>query len=69
MNDDRKDKDLQNMIYPVGLQPNVSVPGSMNPIAQQVVSALSHDLSPRTIYPPCPNSLRNQCNVYYSELV
>ena len=38
MNDDRKDKDIQNLMYPVNMQPNVSVPGGMNPMAQQVIS-------------------------------
>lgn len=37
MNDDRKDKDIQNLMYPVNMQPNVSVPGGMNPMAQQVI--------------------------------
>lgn len=34
MNDDRKEKDIQSMMYPMT---NVSVPGPMAPMGQQVV--------------------------------
>lgn len=43
MNEDRKEKEMQNLMYPMGIPPNVSVPVNINHMSQQVFSKLAYN--------------------------